>query len=531
MLSTLGNALAPGIIQGTDTVNPLGVSGSLGQVFSVLEGAFGLVALAGLASLASLVFRFRRADQVEREQLKWLVYTGVLLVAAVIAGTVVTAVLGTSDFSTNIQNAIVAGAFACVPVAIGVAILKYRLYDIDLVINKTVVYAAARRVHHRRLRRDRGRASAPLVGSGRPSRTSACPSWPPPWWRWRSSRSGRASSASPTALVYGQRATPYEVLSEFSSRMAQTYASEDLLPRMARILAEGTGAQTAVVWLRVGQELRPGAAWPADDRPHRGPAPLTDEGLPAIAAHAGVLPVEHQGELLGALSLTKAAGERLTPAEEQLARTSPSQAGLVLRNVRLTEELLVRLDELQASRQRIVAAQDAERRRLERNIHDGAQQQLVALAVKIRLARGLLEQGPGTGDASCSPRSSARSRRPSRTSATWPAGSTRRCWPTAAWSPRCAPRPAKASIPVTVEADGIGRYPQEHGGRRLLLLLEALQNVAKYARASTTTVRLAETDGRLTFEVERRRSRLRLDPHVVRDRAAGDGRPACGAGR
>src|SRR5207253_1510335 len=83
-----------------------------------------------------------------------------------------------------------------------------------------------------------------------------------------------------------------------------------------------------------------------------------------------------RGERLGALSLTKAPGERLTPAEEHLARDLASGAGLVLRNVRLTEELLQRLKELQASRIRIVHAQDQERRRLERNIHDGAQQQL-----------------------------------------------------------------------------------------------------------------------------------------------------------
>src|SRR5207247_7795213 len=109
-----------------------------------------------------------------------------------------------------------------------------------------------------------------------------------------------------------------------------------------------------------------------------------------------VLPVEHRGELLGALSLTKSPGERLTPAEEHLAANLAGGAGLVLRNVRLTEELLARLDELQASRQRLVTAQDSERRRLERNIHDGAQQQLVTLAVKVRLARSLAASDPAT---------------------------------------------------------------------------------------------------------------------------------------
>ncbi len=156
-------------------------------------------------------------------------------------------------------------------------------------------------------------------------------------------------------LVYGQRATPYEVLSEFSSRMAQSYAAEDLLPRMARILAEGTGAKSTVVWLRVKDALLAEAAWPPDDLP-AGPLPMAGDTLPALSATLA-LPVEHGGELLGALSLTKPAGERLTPAEEHLARDLASGAGLVLRNVRLTEELLARLDELQASRQRLVADQ------------------------------------------------------------------------------------------------------------------------------------------------------------------------------
>ena len=268
VLSTLGNALAPGVIQGTDTVNPLGVGGRMGQVFSVLEGAFGLVALAGLASLASLVFRFRRADQVEREQLKWLVYTGVLLVVAVIAGIVVTAVLGPSDFSTNIQNAIVAGAFALVPVAIGVAVLRYRLYDIDLVINKTVVYAALA-VFITAVYVGIVVGLGALVGSGssKPNLGLSIVATALVAVAFQPVRSRVQRLAN--RVVYGHRATPYQVLSEFSSRMARTYSSEDLLPRMARILAEGTGARTAVVWLRVGQELRPGASWPTNERPHR----------------------------------------------------------------------------------------------------------------------------------------------------------------------------------------------------------------------------------------------------------------------
>src|SRR5439155_3736723 len=126
--------------------------------------------------------------------------------------------------------------------------------------------------------------------------------------------------------------------------------------------AEGTGARTAVVWLRVGEQLKPEAAWPMDDLP-TGSLPTRGGELPDLSA-ALALPIHHREELLGALSLSKPAGERLTPAEGNLAKDVASGAGLVLRNVRLTEELLQRLEELRASRQRLVAAQDQERRRL-----------------------------------------------------------------------------------------------------------------------------------------------------------------------
>jgi signal transduction histidine kinase len=98
--------------------------------------------------------------------------------------------------------------------------------------------------------------------------------------------------------------------------------------------------------------------------------------------------VSHAEERLGALTLAKRPGEGLTPVEGRLA----AQAGLVLRNAGLTEVLKERMAELRASRKRIVEAADRERRRLERNIHDGAQQQLVALSVMARLAETTVGQ-------------------------------------------------------------------------------------------------------------------------------------------
>ena len=107
-------------------------------------------------------------------------------------------------------------------------------------------------------------------------------------------------------LVYGKRATPYEVLAEFSDRMAETYATDDVLPRMAEILRDGTGADSARVWLRVGSELRPVAAAGAPD--DRAPLPIEGDRLPPIAGEDAV-EVRHQGAFLGALSV------RASPAD------------------------------------------------------------------------------------------------------------------------------------------------------------------------------------------------------------------------
>ena len=156
---------------------------------------------------------------------------------------------------------------------------------------------------------------------------------------------------------------------------------------MARTVAEGTGAAHAEVWLRAHGKLRSAATWPEGEERDPGALALSDGQLPSFQGIDKAIPVRHQGELLGALTVTKPPGEPLTPAEEGLLADLASQAGLVLRNVGLTAELLQRLDELKASRQRLVATQDQERRRLERDLHDGAQQHLVALRTRLAARR------------------------------------------------------------------------------------------------------------------------------------------------
>src|SRR2546425_7097075 len=179
------------------------------------------------------------------------------------------------------------------------------------------------------------------------------------------------------------------------------------------------------------------------------------------------------------MTVRKRPGESLTPIETKLVEDLANQVGLVLKNVGLTAELLQRLEELRASRQRLVVAQDAERRKLERNLHDGAQQQLVAMAVKQRLAAGLVTKDPAkatemldglqadTVEAIENLRDLARGIYP----------------PLLADKGLAAALTAqarKSPLPVVVEAGGLGRYPQEGEAAGYFFCLAALQNVAKY---------------------------------------------------
>src|ERR1019366_7288235 len=136
-------------------------------------------------------------------------------------------------------------------------------------------------------------------------------------------------------LVYGTRATPYEVLSHFSERVAESYASEDVLPRMARVLGEGTNADLAEVWLRHADALQRAAVFPLDGAT---PVSVHLNGTTTLAipgADRSVV-VRHQGEVLGALTVTKRRGEQITPIEVKLMDDLAHQAGLVLKNVGLS---------------------------------------------------------------------------------------------------------------------------------------------------------------------------------------------------
>jgi signal transduction histidine kinase len=494
---TVAGMLNPNPDTGYHVENPIGIEAARGLLDGLIGLAFLLLAALGLLSVWSLFLRFRRSHGDERQQIKWFALAAGLLIGWLVLSTIGQAA-GIDWLYDSWFDTVVSGfAFLAIPIAVGVAILKYQLYEIDVVIRKTVVVgvlaAFITMVY-----------VAIVVGIGAVAAGSVSNRFLPIVAAVVIAVAFQPVQAAARRLanhlILGPRATPYEVLSAFSERVAGTYATEDLLPRMARILGEGTGADRAEVWLRVGEKLRPAAAWPPDAAARSEPIPIRDGELPSLGPGVDALPVRQDGELLGAIAVTKPPSEPVSPEEAKLLAHLAAQAGLVLRNVRLTEELRARLDELQASRVRIVAAQDQERRRLERNLHDGAQQQLVALAVKQRLAEGMVRRDP----------EKAASMLAELQQDTSEALENLRDLARGIYPPLLADKGLTAALeaqarksPVSseVQAAGIGRYPQEAEAAVYFCCLEALQNVAKYADASRVTISLSGRNGELGFSV------------------------------
>ncbi len=487
---------------GLDIPNPTGIR-AMAEVSPLLILVGTLTALlASALAIVALRYRYKRTAGEQREQIRWLAFVGVIALILFVSFVVLAAIEGGDPYDPEYRQGIpyadyLLGLLALtvalgIPIATAIAILKYRLYDIDVVINKTVVYGALAGFISLvyvgivvGIGTALGQGDRPNLGLSILATAVVAVAFQPV--RERVQRFANR-------LVYGKRASPYEVLSHFGERMASTVATEDLLPRMAEILAQGTGAARTEVWLKVGPELTRAAAFPKEDHDAPKILALSAGDLPVIADTDRSVPVRHRGELLGALSVTKARGEPFTPSDAKLLEDLASQAGLVLRNVKLIEEL-------RASRQRLVAAQDEERRKIERNIHDGAQQQLVALNVKLGLAKTLLRKDAPktqemieqlqaeTVDALENLRDLARGIYP----------------PLLADKGLVAALEAqarKASLPVEVRADDVGRFPQETEAALYFCVLEALQNVTKYAKASRVVVALDHFGGQLTFQVE-----------------------------
>jgi signal transduction histidine kinase len=263
--------------------------------------------------------------------------------------------------------------------------------------------------------------------------------------------------------------------------------SDDLLGDAARSLAEGTRADRVVISVMIDGEPAEAAAWPHE--------PLT------AAGEAVSFSITDGGTALGSLDVYLPSGQQLQDDDRRLAEQLASGMGLALRNQLLTERLEARVGELRESRRRLVAVQDETRHRLERDLHDGAQQQLVALKVKLGLGRAIAEKDGATRTAQLLARLSAEADAAVDAMREFARGVYPPLLEAEGLSSAIAAQARRASIPVSVNSIGIGRYPREIESTVYFCVLEALRNTVQHAEATQATVSLTQSNGAIEFQV------------------------------
>ena len=499
-LAVVGFILRPGpfnayVDAGILFVNPTGIDGLAGASGTIIAIGAVIALISALSTAVAVTQRFRRSTGDLRQQMRVLAIVAAGAGLSLVMLWLISFAALLMDLGEDSELPIFPFLFGFtalwvvigIPAAYLVAIFRHGLWDLDLVVRKTVQYAVLVVAFMALGIVIVGAVPALMFGVAADSDllpTLLLAGVLAGVFLWLRPRAARLANR----LVYGKRATPYEVLSEFSERVGETYSTDDVLPRMAQLVAEATGALRADVWLRVGSQLRPEASWPAGVEP-QGPRPMTAvevEGERHVE-------VRHQGELLGAITLEPAPDDPMNPAKEALVRDLATQAGLVLRNVRLIEDL-------RASRQRLVAAQDAERRKLERNIHDGVQQQLVALNVQLGLLANTVSRDPAKAT------EMAAALQAQATSTLEDLRDLAR----GIYPPLLADKglgaalesqARKAPVPTTVHTYDVDRYRADVEAAVYFSVLEAMNNVAKYADATATEISLSQRNGSLEFTV------------------------------
>jgi signal transduction histidine kinase len=486
---TLGITVAPGVMDDVPVPghqNPLGLESLRPVVFALMAISIPLLPLCVFASACSLVMRFRHSTGVARLQLKWLTTAGSFVAVAFLTTMVVSLPSmfqgeGGGEFSrwVSVLQTVSILSFALIPAAIGVAITRHGLYGIDAIINRALVFAVLAVFIT-------GVYVAIVVGIGEAIGQGQRSVWlsvlatavvAVAFQPVRQRVQGLANR-----LVYGELATPYEVLSDFATRMAGQYTTGELLPRMAQLVGQCLHGAQVEVWLVDGQRLVREVSWSRDGTTLvvTGPdeVPLGGEHLLPVDRW---VPVRHQGDLLGIIAVTKPAGEPITPPEDALLANVASQAGLVLRNVRL-------LDDLRSSAERLVTSQDGERRRLERNLHDGAQQSLVSVALLLRMALARVDGDDPDGIAPSVVEASVQLQRAIEELRELARGIHPAILTDRGLGPAVIALAERSPIPVRVDFSLAQRLPAPVEGTLYFVVAEALTNVVKYAHASTAWV-------------------------------------------
>jgi signal transduction histidine kinase len=375
-----------------EMANPLGTSSREG-VENLPEVLFSAFATSFLpVGVALLAFRYRQLGAEQRAQVRWLLWVSI---TGLMIGVGLALISARGSGLVDVVFMIVSyGFLALVPVAILIAILRYRLLDVDVLIRKSLVYgalwllivgvyvlAAA--------------AVGVAVGGQVPVALAilitviATLAFQP---------ARRHLERLANRWVFGERTGRYELLAGVGAELERTLSLDDLLPRLAGTVQRGLNAR----WARISLALGPGENPVLVPRAAAGIEPESQ----AEATLSSRLLVADSAEAVGVIECGPRVEGKYSDQDQSLLDTLARQAALAVRNAGLAAELSARLDEIRiqadelaASRARIVHAQETERRRIERNIHDGVQQELVALIASLRLARNQLDRDPAAAGA------------------------------------------------------------------------------------------------------------------------------------
>ncbi len=342
--------------------NPFGIPGIAGALDLLGYIALPLVMIGSFGALASLVVRFRRSRGTEREQLKWLAYGSGI---AILGLSMMSAWSATRPRDQGAFELLISGIWvtlAVIVIAAGIAILRHRLYDIDLIINRTLVYGALSAGVVGLYILLVGALGALFQSSGSLLVSLIATGLVAVLFQPLRERLQRAINR----LLYGERDDPYTVLSHLSQQLKTTLVPTAVLPNIAQAVAQTLKLPYVALALKYGNRLEIAGAY----------------GLPS--GEPMRLPLVYQAETVGQLLVApRASGESFTPAEQRLLEDIALQAGVAAHAVRLTADL-------QRSRERLVTAREEERRRLRRDLHDGLGPQLASLTLTLAAARELL---------------------------------------------------------------------------------------------------------------------------------------------
>ncbi len=474
---------------------------SWGEFGDVLSGIFyPLLLLVTLAATAALVLRFRRSEGVERQQMKWLALAFTATAVSVTAGFAFDAA-GLTIGAVALSSLVTSVALVLIPVAVTVAILRHGLYEIDVVISRTVTFGILAGFITALYAGIVVGVGSLLGGGSEPNLSLSIAATALVAVVFEPVRS-RVTGWS-NRLVFGRRATPYEVMAELTARLSEVASWEEALGRLAGLVADGTGASRATVWLRVGDELRLSASAPAADDAAGAAVPVVGEDLPVLPG-AVVESVTHAGELLGAITVDKPRGDTVTPADQRLIGDAAAGASLLFRNLRLNAELADRAAELRASRRRLVASHDAARRKLERDLHDGAQQEVVALKVKLGLARTLAQREGADHLVDVLERLAQTTQLTVETMRTIARGIYPPLLEAEGLHAAISAAATLADVPVDVTTPPNGRYAPEVEATLYFTVLEAIRATGQ-TRPTHVTIELTDDSQRLTATVTHHR--------------------------